>query len=95
MPYIKSDLRPKFDPHIKKLAKAITQAVDELGDEKEVIGILNYCVTRLALLSTPAYKYWAFAAIRAALNDAQQEYYRRVVAPYEDKKAEENGDVYS
>jgi hypothetical protein len=33
--------------------------------------------------------------IMGALNGANQEYYRRVVAPYEDTKIHSNGDCYS
>jgi len=34
------------------------------------------------------------SVIRAAMNDASDEWYRRKMAPYEDKKIQENGDVY-
>ena len=35
-----------------------------------------------------------FADILAALETTKLEFYRRVVAPYEDTKCAENGDVY-
>lgn len=35
-----------------------------------------------------------FADILAALEATKLEFYRRVVAPYEDRKCQENGDVY-
>lgn len=35
-----------------------------------------------------------FADILAALEATKIEFYRRVVAPYEDKKCAENGDVF-
>ena len=35
-----------------------------------------------------------FADIIAALEATKLEFYRRIVAPYEDKKCQENGDVY-
>lgn len=37
----------------------------------------------------------ALADILGAAEGAKMEFYRRVAAPYEDKKREENGDVYS
>jgi hypothetical protein len=39
--------------------------------------------------------YARLAEILAALESAKLEFYRRVVAPYEDKKCAENGDVYA
>lgn len=58
-------------------------------------GELNYAFTRLA------HEYWrdnganyqAFNDIIGALEGAKLELYRRKVAPYEDKKIAENGDV--
>ena len=35
-----------------------------------------------------------FAEILAALEATKLELYRRVIAPYEDQKCQENGDVY-
>lgn len=58
-------------------------------------GELNYCVTKMLL------SYWSIEPsyqnindILGALEGAKLEFYRRVVVPYEDKKIEENGDVY-
>ena len=39
-------------------------------------------------------RFQTFAEILGALRAAELEFYRRVVAPYEDKKLAENGDVY-
>ena len=36
-----------------------------------------------------------FAEILAALEATKLEFYRRVIAPYEDKKCVENGDVFN
>jgi hypothetical protein len=38
--------------------------------------------------------YATLSEVRVALSDAGTEFYRRIVGPYEDRKAEENGDVY-
>ena len=59
-------------------------------------GELNYLLTQDIL------KYWkgsfgnyqAINDVIGALEGAKQEFYRRVVVPYEDKKIIENGDVY-
>ncbi len=59
-------------------------------------GELNYEIT--GLLET----YWFYSKkdyqaindIMGALEGAKLEFYRRIAVPYEDKKLEENGDVY-
>jgi len=58
-------------------------------------GDLNYCITRLVLLflgRSP--RYASYNAAIGALECAKLELYRRAVAPYEDAKLAENGDVY-
>ena len=79
MPYIKQADRERVD----------------LGWTLENAGELNY------LFTTAAHEYWelngqnyqAFNDIIGALEGCKLELYRRKVAPYEDKKIEENGDV--
>jgi hypothetical protein len=61
-------------------------------------GELNFAVSRLVVryidrLEIPL-SYQIINDIIGALEGAKAEFYRRVVAPYEDKKAGENGDVY-
>lgn len=81
MPYIKDEARWRFDP------------VGELHPANA--GELNYVLTRIA------HNYWlnngenyqAFNDIIGALEGAKLELYRRKVAPYEDIKIAENGDV--
>jgi len=59
-------------------------------------GELNYKVTKLILeyLTTNGTRYQTFNDIIGALESAKTEFQRRVIAPYEDKKITENGDVY-
>ena len=40
------------------------------------------------------YKYQQLAEVLGALESTKQEFYDRVVRPYEDKKIKENGDVF-
>jgi len=59
-------------------------------------GELNYLITKLLL------KYWknslanyqSINDIIGALECAKQEFYRRIVISYEEKKIKENGDCY-
>lgn len=60
-------------------------------------GELNYVITRTVeqYRVTHGDSYQTFNDILGALSGATQEFYRRVVAPYEDTKRDENGDVYA
>lgn len=60
-------------------------------------GELNYAITMLIkkYFERPGKgNYQAINDIVGALEGAKLEFYRRVAAPYEDKKIAENGDVY-
>jgi len=59
-------------------------------------GELNFVITGIIdeYLSGD-FSYQAINDVVGALECAKMELYRRVAAPYEDKKIEENGDVYS
>lgn len=85
MPYIKQSRRDKLDP-----------LLDQLGEKIESEGELNYAFTRLALLFVRRLKgksYMVLNTVIGAFESAKLEFYRRSVAPYEDDKRKENGDV--
>lgn len=58
-------------------------------------GVLNYVITKLCLeyLRINKASYGTYNAIIGVLECVKQELYRRAVAPYEDRKLNENGDV--
>ncbi len=79
MPYIKAEDRDALD----------------CGDIICTPGELNYVITDLVvnyLGDKPNYA--KFNEVIGVLECAKLELYRRMVAPYEDTKKEENGDVY-
>jgi hypothetical protein len=81
MPYIKQERREAI------LAGATPQDAGEL----------NFAITVLVdgyLKNKGAIKYSNLNEVIGALDCAKLELYRRVAVPYEDKKIEENGDVY-
>lgn len=82
MPYIKQEDRVKFQTTIPV---------------PESAGELNYLFTILAksYWRFRGQNYQAFNDIIGALEGCKLELYRRMVAPYEDTKIEENGDVYN
>ena len=94
MPYIGQGTRPEFDDYIEELA---AQVANHSPGEHDLEGNLNYCITRLLLLSFRTrfekFRYWMSTAMKGILGDVTDELYRRKVAPYEDKKIKENGDV--
>lgn len=60
-------------------------------------GELNFVITSLVLDYVQGLSHTSYASINdviGALECAKLELYRRLAAPYEDKKIEENGDVY-
>jgi hypothetical protein len=87
MPYIKRGKRPLYKAEIENLVtKLETQPVMEQD------GDLNYIITSiLKLFYKP--RYFNYNRALGVIEAVKQEYYRRVVAPYEDKKIKENGDV--
>jgi hypothetical protein len=59
-------------------------------------GELNYCLTSLCIeyLNQSKGRYQDYNDIMGALEGCKLEFYRRKVAPYENLKMLENGDVY-
>lgn len=82
MPYITQDRRDVLD-HIA------TETPNDAGE-------LNYLFTMIAkrYLRKHGLRYQRINDLMGALEGAKLELYRRVAAPYEDTKIEENGDVY-
>jgi hypothetical protein len=91
MPYIKPVYRTAYVNAVKGLERIFATVGAGEGD-------LNYVLTSVALAwlkyHKPPYKYATRVQVLAAFEAAKLEYYRRVMAPYEDKKIEVNGDVY-
>ena len=88
MPYIRPKDRPQLDELIEPLAKLGLTSGYQSGD-------MNYTLTRLIFkwwLDCPSYS--RGAEIMGLLSCVAAEFYRRVLAPYENAKLAENGDVY-
>jgi len=80
MPYIKQEAREDVD---------YCSVASNSGE-------LNYLITRLLIyyLANHHLTYQRITDCFGALEGAKLEFYRRIVVPYEEKKIEENGDVY-
>jgi len=87
MPYIKKELRGVVDALVTPLAEHIKNLPLEEQD-----GVLNYAVTKIVKNVYPK-KYFHLNRVLGVLTAIREEFYRKVVASYEDTKIIENGDV--
>jgi hypothetical protein len=87
MPYIEPAKRPVVD---EKLAPLITYFKSLPVEEQD--GAINYSVTRILKKVYPL-RYFHLNRALGVLTAIKEEFYRRVVAPYEDIKIKDNGDV--
>lgn len=80
---------PYIHPERKKLIDG--------GTDKMSSGDLNYLITKLIIryMEAKGESYKTFNDIVGALDNAKDEFRRRVLHPYEDMKLLENGDVYA
>jgi hypothetical protein len=87
MPYITQEDRPQYDEVLAELIGLLKEKPPESID-----GHLNYVVTRVIKEVYPL-RYYHINKAMGVLECIQHEFYRRVAAPYEDTKIEQNGDV--
>ena len=85
MPYIKKEQRQLKD-------YSLCRVINEISS----YGDLNYIITKLcqAVVETKGECYDTYNSLVGALECCKLEMYRRAIARYEDKKKEENSDVY-
>lgn len=78
-------------PYVKEKNR---KSVELIGPEDA--GELNYAITILIkqYVIKKGASYSTFNDVAGAIHNAYAEFYRRVVAPYEDVKIKENGDVW-
>lgn len=86
MPYIKPEQRPRLDNIVRQL-----EAAQSLSP-----GEMNYLITRFLMAWLPTEPGYAdYSRVRAVLQDVSDEFYRRLMIPYEDYKIALNGDVFA
>ncbi len=104
MPYINEKTRMQLDNDIESIVKTIINISNthhQSFDEKEpndhqilnILGIINYCFTKIIMKSIGNITYNKIAMITGVLDNIKQEFYRRVAHWYEDKKILSNGDI--
>jgi hypothetical protein len=88
MPYIRYEDRSSYD----RVVQLIVDTLEDLPPEK-LDGHLNYVITRILVrLYEPSY--FNYNRVQGLLECIQHEFYRRLIAAYEDKKMDQHGDVY-
>ncbi len=89
MPYIDKKERPRFDRHIDALLEELEKTKTEKQD-----GQANYILFRLLKgVYTKEKSYFNFNRAMGVLSCVAREFYRRHIAPFEDGKIKERGDV--
>jgi hypothetical protein len=81
-------------PYIKKETRRLLKETPTYPTDA---GELNYLITMICneYIHENSKNYQRINDVVGALEGAKLEFYRRVAAPYEDKKIIENGDVYT
>ena len=87
LPYVKPENRVKYEKILGELIDVLKSLPAE-----EVDGELNYVVTKILKQVYPL-RYFHINKAIGVLECVKLEFYRRVAAPYEDKKMKESGDV--
>jgi hypothetical protein len=96
MPYIKKETREQVDENIIALATNITRTAEEIDDLfRSLPGIMNYSISQLIEYVYPVNDcgYKEFNEVIGFLESLKMEYYRKMVAPYEDVKERQNGPI--
>lgn len=82
---------PYIEPHRRTI---LDHDLGPLIEHIQVPGELNYVISRILSHHTDGGRYHDLSRWRAAVNDASDEFYRRVMVEFENGKCRENGDVY-
>lgn len=85
MPYITQEERAEYGPALHALDVLLT------GKPKGHLTYVLYVITRRFVQEE---RYTSLSEARSALQDASDEFYRAVLAPYEEKQRGQNGDAF-
>lgn len=88
MPYIKPEKRKRYDSVIDWAVKLLREIPEEDRD-----GHVNFLFTVILKRVYMPPKYRRYNKAIGVLECIKQEFYRRMVAPYENEKIRESGDV--
>lgn len=86
MPYISQEERKKYEASINELVSKLPKEIEKID------GHLNYIITKI-LKSVYKQRYFDYNRAIGLLECVKQEYYRVIVAAYEEEKRSKTGDV--
>jgi hypothetical protein len=91
MPYLTKHARKRLDTHITALIEVL------LEEGISIPGGLNYAICRVAdgVTAANGESYNLYNTLLGSVEAAKLEIYRRMVAPYEDLKQKQNGEVFT
>ena len=102
MPYVTEDMRERLNrnPNIQTftLSEAVEDVIDHISQRNpdEFEGLCNYAISRIVsgvMKPSNGWKYRWLNRAHGTFLSAAAEFYRRVVAPYEDECIRKNGDI--
>ena len=93
MPYIEQSRRDVYEESINNIVNEMFRK--SVTDENAVSGELNYIIFSIMkrYVKAKGKRYFRMQNLLGALDCCSKEFYRKVVAPYEDEAIEKNGDV--
>ena len=92
MPYLTDEKKEMLDANCDIGNLAYELSKESIQDFAGDLNYLNFLLVK-KWINKNGKKYFIFAAIVGTLICCVLEIYRRLIAPYEDKKIQENGDV--
>lgn len=83
-------------PYITAESKRKLEMFNTSNHTYQTPGELNYFLTKecIRYISQKGSSYQTYNDVLGVLNAMSHEVYRRLIAPYEDQKCKENGDVF-
>lgn len=90
MPYIKNEDRLKFEKQIDDLVDTLMVGPHMTAKVGDVNFVISTIIWKLFTYDT---SYTNGNNLMGVLECVKQEFYRRQLAPYEDEKIKENGDI--
>lgn len=91
MPYVTEEVKQEFEEYLDPLLLYVRMRGVTGGD-------LTYVITAMMIAALEAHGWIDYDKARTVIDSATEaaaEFRRRVLQPYEDRKAEENGDVFA
>ncbi len=91
MPYIKQEQRPELEKLVDEISAKIIELHQKTGNSRGAL--VNFTISELMRSVWKDPRYADMAEARSALQEAHDEYGRRVIGPYEDLKIAQEGDI--